>query len=72
MSPGFKLVRDLCRINTWVKFEDKIPNDSKVITFTRNHTDDNDADNDDDRTKNSTAPPVGGREGGRQSFNFKF
>ena len=29
-------------------FEGKIPNDSKVIAFTRNHTDDADEDDDDD------------------------
>ena len=27
-------------INIWFKFEGKIKNDLKVITFTRNHTDD--------------------------------
>ena len=46
-------------INTWFKFEDKIQNASKVIVFTRNHTDDADADDadDDNRTKNNTTPP---------------
>ena len=46
-------------INTWFKFEDKIQNTSKVIVFTRNHTDDNDddADNNDDGTKNNMSPP---------------
>ena len=46
-------------INTWFKFEVKIQKDSKVITFTKNHTDD-DADNDNDGTKNNKSPPVGG------------
>ena len=49
-------------INIWFKFEDKIQNTSKVIAFTRNHTDDDDAD-DDHETKNNMSPPVGG--GGR-------
>ena len=40
-------------INIWFKFEDKIQNTSKVIVFTRNHTDD-------DGTKNNVSPPVGG------------
>ena len=45
-------------INTWFKFEDKIQNTSKVIVFTRNHTDDDEADNaDDDRTKNNMSSP---------------
>ena len=35
-------------INTWFKFEGKIPNDSKVIAFTRNHTDDDDDDEGDE------------------------
>ena len=47
-SPVFELVRDLYVINTWFKFEGKIPNDSEVIMFTRNHT----YDDDDDGTKN--------------------
>ena len=48
-------------INTWFKFEDKIQNTSKVIVFTRNHTDVNDDDaDDDDGTKNNMSPPVGG------------
>ena len=38
-------------INTLFMFEGKIPNDSKVIAFTRNHTDNTDEDDDDDRTK---------------------
>ena len=47
-------------INTWFKFEGKIQNDSKVIAFTRNHTDD---DNDSDGgTKNNMSPLVGGGE----------
>ena len=41
-------------INTWFKFEDKIQNTSKVIMFTRNHTDNEDG------TKNNMLPPVGG------------
>ena len=59
MSPVFKLVRDLYVINRWFKFEDKIQNTSKVIVFTRNHTDDDDDDTDDtddaddDGTKNN-------------------
>ena len=36
-------------INTWLKFEVKIQNDSKVTVFTRNHTDDDD----DKGTKNN-------------------
>ena len=44
--------------NKWFKFEGKILNDSKFITFTKNHTDD---DTDNNRTKNSMSPPVGGR-----------
>ena len=35
-------------INTWFKFEGKIPNDIKVTEFKRNHTDDDDNDDDDD------------------------
>ena len=46
-------------INIWFKFEDKIQNTSKVITFTRNHTDD-DAD---DGTKNNMSPPGRGKQG---------
>ena len=41
-------------INIWFKFEDKIQNTSKVIMFTRNHTD--------DRTKNNMSSP--GQGGG--------
>ena len=45
-------------INTCFKFEGKIQNASKVIMFTRNHTDDsNDAD--DDGTKNNVSPQSG-------------
>ena len=40
-------------INIWFKFEDKILNTSKVIVFTRNHTDD---DADDYGTKNNVPP----------------
>ena len=54
-SPVFKLVRDLYVINTWFKFEGKIQNDSKVITFIRNHTDDDD-DKDDNGTQNNMSP----------------
>ena len=43
-------------IKTWFKVEGKIQNDSRVITFTRNHTD-NDADN--DRTKNNVFYQIG-------------
>ena len=51
-------------INIWFKFEDKIQNTSKVIVFTKNHTDDdNDNDvEDDDRTKNNMFPPGRGGE----------
>ena len=45
-------------INTWFKFEDKIQNTSKVIVFTRNHTDDAD----DDGTKNNMSTPGQGGE----------
>ena len=66
-SPGFELVQDPYVINTWFKFEDKIPNDQKVILFTRNHTDDKaDDDADNDRTKNNTSPPV---RGGRHKYD---
>ena len=41
-SPVFQLVWELYVINTWFKFEDKIQNTSKVIVFTRNHTDNED------------------------------
>ena len=46
-------------INIWFKFEDKIQNTSKVIVFTRNHTDGAN----DDRTKYNMSPPVGGGGG---------
>ena len=39
------------QINTLFMFEGKIPNESKVIAFTRNHTDDADEDDDNDRIK---------------------
>ena len=42
----FELFRDLRVINTWFKFEGKIQNDSKVIAFTRNQTDDDTDDED--------------------------
>ena len=45
-------------INCWFKFEGKIQNASKVIMFTRNHTDD-DADVD-AGTKNNLSPLIGG------------
>ena len=48
-------------INCWFKFEGKIQNTSKVIMFTRNHTDD-DADVD-AGTKNNLSPPIGGGGG---------
>ena len=51
---------DLYVINTWFKFEDKIQNTSKVIVFTRNHTDGDTDDN--DATKSNMSPP--GRGGG--------
>ena len=54
-------------INTWFKFEVKIQNTSKVIVFTRNHTDDDDAD-EDDGTKNNMSLP--GRKGGGRRHNF--
>ena len=44
-------------INTWFKFEDKIQNTSKVIVFTRNHTDNDDVD---DRTKKMSYLSRGG------------
>ena len=50
-------------ISTWCKFEGKIQNDSKVIAFTRNHTDTDDAE--DDGTKNKMSPP--GRGGGGET-----
>ena len=43
-------------------FEGKIKNDSKVIAFTKNHTDNN-TDNYDNGTKNHMSPPDG-RGGG--------
>ena len=43
-------------INIWFKFEDKLQNTSKVIVFTRNHTDD------DDGTKNNVLPVGGARD----------
>ena len=58
-------------INIWFKFEDKIQNTSKVIVFTRNHTDveDDDADNDDDDgNKNNMSPP--GRGGGHNKLKY--
>ena len=47
-------------INTWLKFEGKIQNTSKVIVFTRSLTDD--ADDADNGTKKNMAPhgPVRG------------
>ena len=40
-SPVFELIQNL-HVNTWFKFEGKIQNASKVIAFTRNHTDNED------------------------------
>ena len=48
---GFELAQDHYMINTLFMFEGQIPNDSKVIAFTRNHTDNADEDDDDDGTK---------------------
>ena len=59
------MVRDVYVINTWSKREAKIQNTSKVIVFTRNHTDD---DTDDDGTKNNTSPD--GRGGDIMTVNF--
>ena len=53
----FELFRDLYMINIWFKFEGKIQNTSKVIVFTRIHTDDDTDDDDDDGTKNNMSPP---------------
>ena len=50
-STSFKLAQDHYMITTLFMFEGKIPNDSKVIAFTRNHTEDTDEDDDDDETK---------------------
>ena len=46
-------------INIWFKFEGNIQNDSKVITFTRNHTKD-----DKDVVPKTMSPPV--EDGGAQ------
>ena len=57
-------------INTWFKFEGKTQKASKVIMFTRNHTDD---DPDDERTKNNMSG--GGHNFGillSRSLNRKF
>ena len=45
--------------NKQFKFEDKIQNTSKVIVFTRNHTNDDDdnAEDDDHGIKNNMSPP---------------
>ena len=50
-------LRDIYVINTWFKFEDKIPNESKFAMFTRNHTDNAD----DDETKTICLPSQGGK-----------
>ena len=58
IQPGFRLltpqpalsVKSRNLLNVFM-FEGKIPNDSKVIAVTRNHTDEADEDDDDDRTK---------------------
>ena len=55
----------LMRSKTWFKFKDKIQNTSKVIVFTRNHTDHDNAD-EDDETKNNMSSP--GRGGGRSDI----
>ena len=55
----------------WFKFENKIPNYSKVIIFTRNHkTTTDDDDNADGGTKNNTgmSPLVGGGNGSFQDI----
>ena len=64
-SPVFEIIRDLNIINTQIntcfegKFEGKIQNASKVIVFTRNHTDADDFADDgnaDDKTKHKKFP----------------
>ena len=47
------------RIDTWFKFKGNIQNASKVISLTRNHTDDADDHDDDDNdgTKSNMSPP---------------
>ena len=57
-SPVFELVRDLNVINTWFKFEGKIQNNSKVITFKRNHTDADDANDAKDDTDQDPEPKI--------------
>ena len=53
---SFELIHDLYQyINTSFKFEGKIQNDSKVISFTRKHTDD---DADADGTKKQCLPLI--------------
>ena len=47
-------------INTWLKFEHKIPDHSQVVAFMRNHTDGNNDDTDnDDNTKTICLPSWG-------------
>ena len=43
---GHQFFLDLYVTNTWFKFGDKNQNTSKVIVFSRNHIDDDDADDD--------------------------
>ena len=61
-------------IKIWLKFEGKIPNDSKVIMFTKDHTNNDEADNgdeeDNDRTKNNMSSRVRGG-GGRHTYSNK-
>ena len=56
-------VRDLYVINTWFRFEGKIENASKVIVFTRNHTD-----ADDDRRQQNQKQYVSPQPGGRHNY----
>ena len=59
-------------INICFKFEDKIQNTSKVIVFTRNHTDDSD-DADDETIKNMSPPGWGGGvDGGDINLTGKY
>ena len=48
---SFELVIDLYVINICFKFEGKIPNNSKVIAFTRNRTEEDADDNNDNGPK---------------------
>ena len=70
MHTGTPSANGLYVINSWFKFEDKIQNTTKVIVFTRNHTDGDTDDNDaDDRTKNNISPRSGG--GGDIILHYK-